>query len=405
MLITINTICESNASHPITIDISDWDNWTIVDSPCIQQYGKMFGLMQPCAQNIKSNYYYAQTTLNNQIVKTIINEFKTKEQIINIFKQFSSIVEHDTTTLKSFVKKAIKKILEIETEANTIIYTIIRESNSHIQNVILQEITALKQQKKIQLGKEIDTTTQLIQYIESNHNNQHETKIKRLLSIIQKEQITIAAPIIFNKISEGEPLADEYIKTLIQLNKQIEDECRAYLQSQKNHLIEPALLILEKINPPDIVEIAVQFVDNLYTIRNVALRIINRQANEKHISLLLNTFKQSKDITTIYQITKTLRKFKTKEITDTFIQFIKENQKIDETCKHIVYATLISMNLQTYEDNPLKILEDFQPNAKEMTIILGAIQNNQWIPEEKTRSIHPQGWVPIETGWERYIPT
>ncbi|GIW60453.1 MAG: hypothetical protein KatS3mg087_1519 [Patescibacteria group bacterium] len=52
MRITITVPCGNN-KHPITLDISNWNKWVIADSPCIQQYGKLFGSMMPCAEYFK----------------------------------------------------------------------------------------------------------------------------------------------------------------------------------------------------------------------------------------------------------------------------------------------------------------------------------------------------------------
>ncbi|GIW60450.1 MAG: hypothetical protein KatS3mg087_1516 [Patescibacteria group bacterium] len=382
MLITINISCENNRTHPIKLDISDWDNWIIVDSPCKKKYGKLFGDMTPCAQNVKSIYYHTRRSLKTDIVESITKRFKLNKKTIDRFKQFASIIQNDSDTLKFFIKSTIDKLLKFGEQANTTIIMLVQESNEYIQQLILDEISSQKRNKTLQISREIDITTELIneliEYTQSDDKNQHIEKIKQLLTIIKEEQIDIAAPIIFRKIEDDEPLNDEYIETILKLKRYNKDKYREYLHSKRLYLIEPSLLILEKINPPDIIEIAAKFVEDITTLKNIAVRIIRKEAKKQHAELLIKILKESEDPSVLHQTSKILSKIKTKEIINTLSQFIKQNPQTPETRKHIIYATLIRMQFKAYVNNPLKILEDFKPNAKEIKIILEAIRYNLW---------------------------
>jgi len=373
MVITFNINCWNNTVHPITVDISDWDNWTIIDSPCIQQYGKLFGAMTPCAQNIKSNYYYTKISLKESIITTIVEQFELTEKTIQTFKQFTTIIgQKDYDTLESFIRQTIKRLSTFGESSIPIMQKLIQESTFYVRHTILSQIASQKNTFNFQLPREIDITTDFLNEACLKNQDSDTDKIKQLLKIIAEEQIRLAAPIIFSQIQENEPLKNEYIDTILKFEEYNIEKCMEYIQTKILNFVERALLVLEKINPPNIVEIAAPFADEAATIKKIVHRIIQNQARKQHIPTLIQILLTSESHITRVQISKILSKLHAKEITPTLLEYLQQNPQ-DQDKKEIIYATIIRIHLRRYETNPLQILEDFKPNIKELKIILEAL--------------------------------
>ncbi len=145
MIISITVPCANDTSHPITLDIVGWDNWTILDSPCVQQYGKMFGLMQPCAEYAKNK----TSDTYEKIIKAIGAERNKIHQAIQILHEIATFA-----TSNFVVKKAIKEMFRFGEDAIPSLHSLLTTYDIFKQSWAAETIKKLNQKKQIKIPQQ-----------------------------------------------------------------------------------------------------------------------------------------------------------------------------------------------------------------------------------------------------------
>ncbi len=221
-----------------------------------------------------------------------------------------------------------------------------------------------KTKNKIRIPRKLSITSSLIKYIRIENKE----KIQQLLNTVIREKITLAIPTIFMHIQHKNPLNEMYIDTILKFLD--EKAIRAYLHSENPKVVESAVLILTKLNPPDLLETILPVISKSYYIEEIAIKIIETKATDKHWDILIQAFKTAQYQDTYTAIAKALQKIKPKQHDTTLLQYLKTNPDISIEKQRQAIKTIIHANIQTYKENPTLLLKDLEPKEIHLEYII-----------------------------------
>ncbi|GIW60451.1 MAG: hypothetical protein KatS3mg087_1517 [Patescibacteria group bacterium] len=368
MIITIPIWCDKEQQeHPITLEINQWGKWTIVDSLCMQKYGRAFGLMMPCAKSILSEKQTVST--GYAIAKAASKEIIKTSEPLAMFEYLYDFFKENETVQSTFISETINQIITLKETGMPLLEQLIQRYDINIQHAFSFTIESVKQRirNKIRIPRKLSITSSFIHYTRINNID----KIKQLLNTIVREKIIIALPAIFLNIKRNNPLNELYIDAILKMTN--EETIRQYLYDTNPKLSESALIILDKINPPDLVEIVLPIIHKSYNIEEIIRTIIEEKTTDKDWKPLLEAFKQIHYPPTLSVIYKALMKIKQKQNNPTLLQYLKTTSQLTEEKERQTIYLIIASNIQTYIENPLLVLSDFEPNDKQIQHILIAI--------------------------------
>ncbi|GIW60452.1 MAG: hypothetical protein KatS3mg087_1518 [Patescibacteria group bacterium] len=374
MLITINISCENNRTHPIKLDISDWDNWIIVDSPCKKKYGKLFGDMTPCAQHIKTRAKIIQI----RIIKKIGSEKTNKEKAIQKLKEIAVLSEES-----KIARKAIKEMLRFGEDAIDTLHSLLTIYDIEKQTYAAEAIEKLQEKKQIKIPK---TTEYILKLIKANKTNDTLQKQNALNNII-KHNIYEAAPVVFFEIDEYNKNKQLYINAYLQLEPNALEKILQFLRTETHRQKEPAILLLEAIDPPESLDIACEIVNGFGIIESVAARIIKKKAKKTDIHKLIDILTQSNYTHSTDCACETIIKIYPTEAQNIFFEYIRNNPNMPDLKKRRIIEHISRNDRNRYEQNPLQVFDDFNPNEVELLEFLNGIQKNIHYEEQTKKKI------------------
>ncbi|GIW60449.1 MAG: hypothetical protein KatS3mg087_1515 [Patescibacteria group bacterium] len=365
MIITIPIWCDKEQQeHPITLEINQWGKWTIVDSLCMQKYGRAFGLMMPCAKSILSEKQTVST--GYAIAKAASKEIIKTSEPLAMFEYLYDFFKENETVQSTFISETINQIITLKETGMPLLEQLIQRYDINIQHAFSFTIESVKQRirNKIRIPRKLSITSSFIYYTRINNTD----KIKQLLNTIIREKITIALPAIILNIKQYNPLNEIYISAVRKLAS--DETIRQLLYSDNLQVCVSALIILNKIDAPDLMYIALHIMHKSHNIEEIVADIIERKATDKDWNILIETFKQTNFPTTHSKIYNSLKKIKDKQDASPLLQYLKTNPYIPEEKQRQTIYLIVDCNIQTYIENPSQLLSDFEPNNKHIQTAL-----------------------------------
>lgn len=374
MIVEITLRCESSQTeHPILIDITDWKQWKVIDSTCIRKYGWLFGLMQSCAQQIKS----PPIPIQRKIIEQLGTQVKQDDKILAKLKEIT-----ENSEISDLVKEAIQSITYAEEKAIPILKELLASTNRQAQGYASSAIQSL-QKTGFKIPKDIDITAKIIQLSYERDRN----KLQKLLDTVVQEKILLASNAIFLHIENSNPDNDLCINAIIKLQTPSIETLREYLKSNNIHLIEKALFVLEQYNPPDILDLAYQ-----HTYLPIARKILKNKSTEQDLDKLIQLLFNTKNYQVIFTICEIFTEQKNKNAIPHLLRYIQHNRITTKPIPEEIYIAIIKIEEEKYRQNPEKIITELNPNKNELEEIAAKIARDKTI-DETTRKQILQGLI------------
>ncbi|GIW60455.1 MAG: hypothetical protein KatS3mg087_1521 [Patescibacteria group bacterium] len=357
MRITITVPCGNN-KHPITLDISNWNKWVIADSPCIQQYGKLFGSMMPCAEYIQKRNIALEESLLSLLRRKQYRNQQTLQTLQHIL---------ETTHIASTLKKAIEIVAFFKKDGLPILAKIItNDINIHAEIYAAEAIIKMSKNKNISIPRKL----KIISHIIHLRYYPNPIKLKEYLNIVVKEKIFEAVHAIIRHIENRGASNTICIDAILRLGTPDLETIKQYLHQDKTYLREAAILILEQAEPPDLMEIAFDAVFNADMSSAIASRIIQNKATREHHDKIIHILKQDRPEIPISRAIKTLTNIYGIEAKPILIQELRNNPNMSNWKKEKIYTAIIQIDQEHYKTHPIQILIDLQPRKEEIDLLI-----------------------------------
>ncbi|RMG00467.1 MAG: hypothetical protein D6735_13590, partial [Acidobacteria bacterium] len=211
-------------------------------------------------------------------------------------------------------------------------------------------------------------------------------KLKTLLDTVVEEKIYEAAHAILKHIQNRGTTNTICINTILELGTPDLDTIKQYLHQDKQYLREAAILILEHAEPDDLLEIAFETVFKNCISSTIASRIIQNKATIQHQDKILHILKHSESFIPIRCAVKALINICGEQATPILLQEIKDNPAMPNWKKQTFYGAIIQINQKQYQQQPLKLLQDIQPQTNDIDLLIDAIMYDDEI-STNTRNI------------------
>lgn len=373
MIITINIPC-GNTTHPATLEVKEYEKSVVIDSECAQKYGRFFGMMSPCANYVKNNQF--------ETIKLIIKELapnkRNNQETIQKLTELIELLDREY-----FIIRAIRQLARFEQNAIPALHKILTMYNIEKQQQAAKAIRKIQKRKQIQIPKE----TEYILILQDAIQRRDSRTIQKILETITTHQIYDAVPTIFMAIEEENKSKKALIEAYLQLETNPLEKALHFYKTGTDRHKEAALLILETIDPPELLNIALDAVNDFGALGIIASRIIKNKATKEHLDKLIETINKAEYTTTIECIGETIIKLYQTEAQQIFINYIKNNPNIQDWKKRRIIKYIAKSDTQRYKTNPTRVFQDFNPDIAELAEFLEGLQTNTFHSEKTIEKI------------------
>ncbi|GIW60454.1 MAG: hypothetical protein KatS3mg087_1520 [Patescibacteria group bacterium] len=150
---------------------------------------------------------------------------------------------------------------------------------------------------------------------------------------------------------------------------------------------EPAILILEAIDPPNLLDIACETANGFGTTEKIAARIIQNKAKTTDINRLLDIITKANFTIPVNAACDTITKICPTNAQNIFFEYLETNQNIQDWKRRIIIGYIAESDVKRYNQNPLQVFDDFKPNEIELLEFLKGILKNKHYTEETKQQI------------------